>query len=89
MQARYLGITVIPREWLCTGAHGMGSDCYAKFWKVNKVHLFMLSMKMVNGKTGKYLSYIQWNLSTMATMGTEESGHYNEVAAVKRLKKSQ
>ena len=57
----------------------MGSDCYAKFWKVNKVPLFMFSMKMVNGKTGKYLSYIQWNLSTMATMGTEESGHYNEV----------
>ena len=45
----------------------------------------MLSMKMVNGKTGKYLSYIQWNLSTMATMGTEESGHYNEVAAVKTV----
>lgn len=68
----------------------MGSDCYAKFWKVNKVHLFMFSMKMVNGKTDKYhLSYIQWNLSTMATMGTEESGHYNEVAAVARLKKSQ
>ena len=67
----------------------MGSDCYAKFWKVNKVHLFMFSMKMVNGKTGKYLSYIQWNLSTMATMGTEESGHYNEVAAVERLNKSQ
>ena len=64
----------------------MGSDCYAKFWKVNKVHLFMFSMKMVNGKTGKYLSYIQWNLSTM---GTEESGHYNEVATVERLKKSQ
>ena len=67
----------------------MGSDCYAKFWKVNKVHLFMFSMKMVNGKTGKYLSYIQWNLSTMATIGTEESGHYNEVATVERLKKSQ
>ena len=44
---------------------------------------------MVNGKTGKYLSYIQWNLSTMATKGTEESGHYNEVAAVERLNKSQ
>ena len=67
----------------------MGSDCYAKFWKVNKVHLFMFSMKMLNGKTGKYLSYIQWNLSTMATKGTEESGHYNEVAAVERLNKSQ
>ena len=53
------------------------------------MHLFMFSMKMVNGKTDKYLSYIQWNLSTMATMGTEESGHYNEVAAVERLKKSQ
>ena len=33
----------------------MGSDCYAKFWKVNKVHLFTFSMKMVNVKTGKYL----------------------------------
>ena len=52
----------------------MGSDCYAKFWKVNKVHLFMFSMKMVNEKTGKYLSYIQSNLSTMATMGTEARG---------------
>ena len=49
----------------------------------------MFSKKMVNGKTGKYLSYIQWKLSTMATMGTEESDHYNEVAAVDRLKKSQ
>ena len=33
----------------------MGSDCYAKFWKVNKVHLFMFSIEMVNVKTGKYL----------------------------------
>ena len=49
----------------------------------------MFSMKMVNGKIGKYLSYIQLNLSTMATMGTEESGHCNEVAAVERLNKSQ
>ena len=50
---------------------------------VNKVHLFiMLSMKMVNGKTGKYVSDIQLNLSTMATLGTEERSHCKEVATV-------
>ena len=52
---------------------------------VNKVHLFMFSMKMVNGKTGKYLSYIQLNLSTMATLGTEESSHCKGVAAVEKF----
>ena len=53
---------------------------------VNKVHLFiMLSMKMVNGKTGKYVSDIQLNLSTMATLGTEERSHCKEVATVEKF----
>ena len=29
---------------------------------------------------------LQLNLSTMATLGTEESGHCSEVAVVERLK---
>ena len=30
--------------------------------------------------------YVQLNLSTTATLGTEESGHCREVAVVERLK---
>ena len=67
-------ITVIPREIKENGyeQEPMGSVLCKILGVVggggvNKVHLFMFSMKMVNGKTGKYLSDIQLNLSTMAT----------------------
>ena len=33
-----------------------------------------------------YIRQLQLNLSTMATLGTEESGRYNEVAVVERFK---
>ena len=32
------------------------------------------------------IMYVQLNLSTTATLGTEESGHCREVAVVERLK---
>ena len=32
-------------------------------------------------------TFLQLNLSTIATLGTEESGHCKEVAAMERMKK--
>ena len=64
-------------------------------------HGLRLLCKILEGKQSAFIYVLkengQWKdrqisllyTVTMATMGTEESGHYNEVAAVERLNKSQ